>query len=104
MEQRIRDFELIWNETNLIGILPPCLLRQTNEHHLLSDAALAQWWKADNEGRAAIMEEHLPERRPENNAVFEFAPEFDSLPDQDFDQDPLGYPPIDDYDDPRDLD
>jgi hypothetical protein len=66
MEQRIRDFEPLWNAINLIALigpipLPQALTRSTNEHHLLPDAALTQWWTAETvEERQAIMEEHLP--------------------------------------------
>ena len=62
MEQRIRDFEPLWNAINLIALIGPPhpLVRQTNEHHLLPDAALAQWWVAGLEERAAIMAEYLP--------------------------------------------
>ena len=56
MEQRIRDFEPLWNAINLGPIPRPVpLTRQTNEHHLLPAAALAQWYAADPEERAGII-------------------------------------------------
>jgi len=89
MDQRIRDFEPLWNAIHF-ALPRPVLVRQTNEHHLLSDAALAQWFAATAEGREAIIAEHLPERRPENNADYE---EFDFFPDM------PAFDPLD-YDDP----
>ena len=96
MDQRIRDVEPMWNAIHFVR---PPLLRQTNEHHLLSDAALAQWFAAETGAeREAIIVEHLPERRPENNADYE---EFDFFPDMPA-FDPLDY--VDpDADDTYDL-
>jgi hypothetical protein len=66
MDQRIRDFEPLWNAINriaLFGAIPPPqpLVRQPNEHHLLPGEALNQWWIAETvEERQAIMAEYLP--------------------------------------------
>lgn len=66
MEQRIRDFEPLWNAINL-GTIPRSvpLTRQTNEHHLLPASALVQWYAAEPEERAGIIAANV-------NRAFEF--------------------------------
>lgn len=69
MEQRIREFEQVWNTRlpllahltplELLEFIPrPLLVRQTNRHHLLPDAMLARWFAADSVEQDAIMEYH----------------------------------------------
>ena len=72
MEQRIRDFEQVWNtrlpllahmtQVELLEFIPrPLLVRQTNYHHLLPEAMLARWFAADSVEQDAIMMEYAAE-------------------------------------------
>lgn len=72
MEQRIRDFEQMWDsrlqppaqlvrfEFADIPIFPrPALVRQTNRHELLPAEMRERWWNADSgEIRDSIMMEY----------------------------------------------
>jgi len=70
----------------------PTLVRQTNEHHLLPDAVLAQWYAAETSAeREAILDAHLPERR---EFVPAFAQDTDFAFDQDTEVNPATYDPL----------
>ena len=92
MDQRIRDFEPLWNAINLIALIGPiprpALTRSTNEHHLLPDAVLNLWWTAETgDERQAILAQHLPVER-----------EFDPLQEVYRGPAPLIQDPLDYYD------
>ena len=71
----------------------PTLVRQTNEHHLLPDAVLAQWYAAETFAeREAILDAHLPERR--EFVPTDFAQDTEFAFDQDMEVDPATYNPL----------
>jgi hypothetical protein len=81
MNQRIANFEVMWNNRllrpTLVRFEPeeeefdpqmfqvfrdiPQLVRQTNRHELLSPENRERWWNANQAERQGIMDEELPE-------------------------------------------
>ncbi len=79
MNQRIANFEVMWNNRllrpTLVRFEPeefdpqmfqvfreiPQLVRQTNRHELLSPENRERWWNANQAEREEIMDEELPE-------------------------------------------
>ena len=71
MNQRIAQFEIVWNERLRVRLSPalgpdpdilsipiPRLIRQTNQHELLSQEHRVQWFNAETQAeRDAIMAE-----------------------------------------------
>ena len=78
MDQRIRDFELLWNALFHRALVPPPspLVRSTCEHWTLPDAERERWFAAPTVAeREAILAANRTERRYSWNEPVEIDPE-----------------------------